>query len=252
MRGVTDRSASFVDEPATDPALLRTLAAAGLPATGRFLPKAGWVSRVWVGDEYRRTTEQRTVSRLVSPRGYSRQPARRQRGPTRPAPRPRRRPGRAVVRLRTPARPNPARGVAGGGLAHAPSNDREPRLCVARTAPGSCRGGPAAALAGRRARRQAAGCVPPTRGERGAPSGRGARRQPGHDARLLADVADWIQERLALFAADEPVLVHGDVHGSNVIVDARTRHRSCRLRGGVGPASGCRARHHPALVREGA
>jgi len=44
-------SASFVDEPATDPALLRTLAAAGLPATGRFLPKRGWVSRVWVGDE---------------------------------------------------------------------------------------------------------------------------------------------------------------------------------------------------------
>jgi aminoglycoside phosphotransferase (APT) family kinase protein len=46
-----------------------------------------------------------------------------------------------------------------------------------------------------------------------------ARRLPGHDSRLLADVADWIQERLGLFADDEPVLVHGDVHGSNVIVD---------------------------------
>jgi aminoglycoside phosphotransferase (APT) family kinase protein len=46
-----------------------------------------------------------------------------------------------------------------------------------------------------------------------------ARRLPGHDSRLLADVANWIQERLALFAADEPVLVHGDLHGSNVIVD---------------------------------
>ena len=46
-----------------------------------------------------------------------------------------------------------------------------------------------------------------------------ARRLPGHDSRLLADVADWIQERLALFADDEPVLVHGDLHGSNVIVD---------------------------------
>ena len=45
------RSTSFV-EPATDPVLLRTLAAAGLPETGRFLSKAGWVSRVWVGDEY--------------------------------------------------------------------------------------------------------------------------------------------------------------------------------------------------------
>ena len=46
-----------------------------------------------------------------------------------------------------------------------------------------------------------------------------ARRMPGHDSRLLADVADCVQERLALFAADEPVLVHGDLHGSNVIVD---------------------------------
>jgi aminoglycoside phosphotransferase (APT) family kinase protein len=46
-----------------------------------------------------------------------------------------------------------------------------------------------------------------------------ARRLPGHDSHLLADVAEWIQERLALFAADEPVLVHGDLHGSNLIVD---------------------------------
>jgi aminoglycoside phosphotransferase (APT) family kinase protein len=45
-----------------------------------------------------------------------------------------------------------------------------------------------------------------------------ARRLPGHDARLLAEAADWIQERLALFATDDPVLVHGDLHGSNVIV----------------------------------
>jgi aminoglycoside phosphotransferase (APT) family kinase protein len=46
-----------------------------------------------------------------------------------------------------------------------------------------------------------------------------ARRLPGHDAHLLADVTDWIRERLVLFAADEPVLVHGDIHGSNVMVD---------------------------------
>jgi hygromycin-B 7''-O-kinase len=46
-----------------------------------------------------------------------------------------------------------------------------------------------------------------------------AQRLPGHDPCLLADVAEWIQERLALFAGDEPVLVHGDLHGSNVIVD---------------------------------
>ncbi|TWD84205.1 phosphotransferase family enzyme [Kribbella amoyensis] len=46
-----------------------------------------------------------------------------------------------------------------------------------------------------------------------------ARRLPGHDSRLLAEVAEWIQERLGLFVADGPVLVHGDLHGSNVIVD---------------------------------
>ncbi|GLY30792.1 phosphotransferase [Kineosporia sp. NBRC 101731] len=46
-----------------------------------------------------------------------------------------------------------------------------------------------------------------------------AGRRPGHDPRLLAEVAGWVQERLALFAADELVLVHGDLHGSNVIVD---------------------------------
>ncbi len=46
-----------------------------------------------------------------------------------------------------------------------------------------------------------------------------ARRLPGHDSRLLADVTDWVQARLGLFAADEPVLVHGDIHGSNLIVD---------------------------------
>jgi aminoglycoside phosphotransferase (APT) family kinase protein len=46
-----------------------------------------------------------------------------------------------------------------------------------------------------------------------------ARRRPECDSRLLADVADWVRERLPLFAADELVLVHGDLHGSNVLVD---------------------------------
>src|SRR5262249_10787942 len=49
---VPDQSTPFVDEPASDPALLRTLTAAGLPATGRFVSKAGWVSRAWIGDDY--------------------------------------------------------------------------------------------------------------------------------------------------------------------------------------------------------
>ena len=49
---MSEQSAAYVDDSASDPALLRALAAAGLPGTGRFPPKAGWVSRVWVGDEY--------------------------------------------------------------------------------------------------------------------------------------------------------------------------------------------------------
>lgn len=46
-----------------------------------------------------------------------------------------------------------------------------------------------------------------------------ARRVPGHDARLLDAVGRWIGERLPLFADDELVLVHGDLHGSNLVVE---------------------------------
>lgn len=45
-----------------------------------------------------------------------------------------------------------------------------------------------------------------------------ARRVPGHDARLLDDVERWIDARLPLFEDDELVLVHGDLHGSNLVV----------------------------------
>jgi aminoglycoside phosphotransferase (APT) family kinase protein len=38
-------------DAADAPVLRRTLVAAGLSATGRFTAGAGWVSRVWVGDE---------------------------------------------------------------------------------------------------------------------------------------------------------------------------------------------------------
>lgn len=47
-----------------------------------------------------------------------------------------------------------------------------------------------------------------------------AHRVLGHDSGLLAEVDDWVTERLPLFAADAVVLVHGDLHGSNVMVDA--------------------------------
>ena len=48
MDGTTGRSR----DASADPALLRTLDAAGLPATGGFRPVSGWVSRAWIGEEH--------------------------------------------------------------------------------------------------------------------------------------------------------------------------------------------------------
>lgn len=214
-----DQSTPLVDEPATDPALLRTLAAAGLPATGRFLPGAGWASRVWVGDEY--------VVRLSN-------------GPFRDS----FRHEATVVNLLAGSAVPHAR-----HLAHGDGPD-EPWY-VSERLPGRTlhEAWPAADLPTRRAIIESlgaalralhrvpvpAGLLPPWLADALAGKPRAAfhppvvsaalqqveaaRRLPGHDPRLLAEVADWIQERLALFAADEPVLVHGDLHGSNVIVD---------------------------------
>ena len=216
-----DQSTPFVDEPATDPALLRILTAAGLPATGRFLPKAGWVSRAWVGDEYvvRLNTDRRH-------RGAYRHEA-------------------AVVEL-----------LAGSEVPHARHLDHgdgpDGPWYISERLPGRTMNDvwPAADSHTRQAMIESlgaalralhripvpAGLLPPWLAD--AIAGKkpwaafhppvvsaalqlveDARRLPGHDSRLLADVADWIQERLAWFAADEPVLVHGDIHGSNLMVD---------------------------------
>ncbi len=216
---VCDQSKSFIDEPATDPALLRTLTAAGLPATGRFLPKAGWASRVWVGDEY--------VVRLSH--GRFRDAYRHD---------------ATVVSLLVGSEVPHARHLAHGDGPDGPWSITE-RL------PGQTlqEAWPAAGMVTRQAMIESlgavlralhrvpvmAGLLPPWLADALAGKPRisfhppvvssalqqveAARRQPGLDARLLSDVADWIQQRLALFAADALVLVHGDLHGSNVIVD---------------------------------
>lgn len=216
---MSNHSAPFVDEPATDPTLLRTLAAAGLPATGRFLPKAGWVSRVWVGDEY--------VVRLSN--GQFRDAYRHE---------------AAVVGLLAGSEVPHARHLAHGDGPDGP-------WYVSERLPGRTLhdAWPAADSHTRRAMIESLGLalralhgvpvpadlLPPwlTDALAGEPwpayhppvvraalqQVEAARRLPGSDSRLLAAVADWIEERLALFAADEPVLVHGDLHGSNVIVD---------------------------------
>lgn len=207
--------------PATDPALLRTLAAAGLPATGRFIPKAGWVSRAWIGNEYvvRLNTDQRH-------RDAYRHEA-------------------AVVELLAGSEVPHARHLAHGDGPDGPwyvserlpgrtlydawpAADSRTRQAIIETF--------GAALRALHRVPVPAGLLPPWLAE--AIAGKrpwaafhppvvssalgqveAARRVPGHDSRLLADVADWIQERLVLFADDEPVLVHGDLHGANVIVD---------------------------------
>ena len=135
--------------------------------------KGGWVSRVWVGDEYvvrlnnngQFRDAYRHEATVVNLLAGSEVPHARILATVTA------RTGRGT--LRAPARPNLVRRMACGGLAHAPVNHREPRLCVARTSPRSCPRRPAAALAGRRALRQTVACVPPTRSERGAPAGRG-------------------------------------------------------------------------------
>ena len=216
-----DPSRPLVDEPATDPALLRTLAAAGLPATGRFLPKAGWVSRAWIGDEYvvRLNSDERfhgayrheaTVVDLLA---GSEVPHARHLdhgdGPDGPWYISERLPGRTMHDA-WPAADSHTRqamieslGAALGALHRIPvPGDLLPPWL-------------ADAIAGKK---PWAAFHPPV--VSAAPQlVEDASRMPGHDSRLLADVADWIRERLAWFAADEPVLVHGDIHGSNVMVD---------------------------------
>lgn len=218
LGSVCEQSAAFVG-PATDPELRRTLTAADLPATGRFHRKAGWVSRVWVGDEY--------VVRLSN--GRFRDSFRHE---------------AAVVSL-----------LAGSGVPHAPilANGDGPDgpWCVSERLPGRTLAEvwPAADSHTRRAMVEslgsalralhrvpvAADLLPPWMVDAFAgepwpafhPPVVGAalqqvevaRRRPGHDPRLLADVAHWVRERLALFVTDDPALVHGDLHGSNVIVD---------------------------------
>jgi aminoglycoside phosphotransferase (APT) family kinase protein len=216
---VRDHSTPFVEEPAADPVLLRTLAAAGLPARGRFRPKAGWVSRVWVGDDYvvrlsngrfrDSFRHEAAVAGLLAgsevphPRYLSHGD-----GPDGPWSVTERVPGRTLYEAWPTADSHTRKamieslGCALRALHRVPvtTDLMPPWLADALT------GKPWPAF------------HPPVVSAT-LPQVEAARRQPDHDSHLLADVAVWIQERLALFAADVPVLVHGDLHGSNVMVD---------------------------------
>ena len=215
---VGNQSTPFVDESATDPALLRTLASAGLPAAGRFLRKAGWTSRAWVGDEYvvRLSNGQfreafRHEATVVNLLAGSEVPHARHLahgdGPDGPWYISERLPGRTLHEV-WPAADSHTRQAMIESLGFAlrelhrvpvPADLMPPWLTDALAGkPRNAYHPPVVSAALRQVE--------------------DARRLHGEDSRLLADVAEWIQERLALFAADGSVLVHGDLHGSNIIV----------------------------------
>ena len=202
-----------------DPALLRTLAAAGLPTTGNFRPRAGWTSRAWVGDEYvvRLGNGQfrdafRHEARVVGLLAGSYVPHARHLahgdGPDGPWYVSARLPGRTLHEV-WPAADSPTRRAIVESLGAALRALHRVPVAADLLPPWL-----ADALAGKP---RTAYHPPVVRAALQVVED--ARRMPGRDALLLADVAEWTQERLALFAKDEPVLVHGDLHGSNVIVD---------------------------------
>lgn len=210
----------MTDRPADDPVLRRTLAAAGLPTAGRFQPKAGWVSRAWIGDELvvRLCTDERhrdaydheaaVVGLLAGTDVPHARLVGHGVGPDGPWYVSERLPGRTLHEA-WPTADRPTRRALVESLGSAlralhrvpvPAGLLPPWLT------GALDGGPWPAF------------HPPVVGA--APAlVEAARRRPGHDARLLADVAEWTGRRLGLFTGDEPVLVHGDLHGSNVLVD---------------------------------
>jgi aminoglycoside phosphotransferase (APT) family kinase protein len=207
-------------DASADPALLRTLDAAGLPATGSFRPISGWVSRAWVGEEYvvrltaddRHRDAYRHEARVIELLGGSDVPHARRlasgEGPDGPWYIAERLPGRTLHDAWPEASETERREMVEslGAALRALHRIPAPADLLPPWLEGALSGGPWPAF------------HPPVV--------HAALRQvdaaswlPDHDPGLLAALAEWIRERLPLFAADAAVLVHGDVHGSNVMVD---------------------------------
>ncbi|MGP9539501.1 phosphotransferase family protein [Brachybacterium sp. AOP43-C2-M15] len=200
--------------------LKKTLAAAGLPATGRFVPKAGWVSRAWIGEDVvvRGSSDGQVLDAYRHEAAVADLLA-----------------GSAVPHARHIAHGDGPDGpwcvterLPGRSLHEVwPAADRRTRRTIIEslgTALRALHRVPVPAellppwLSGALAGGEWPAYHPPVV-SRTLQRVEAARRRPGHDPRLLADVAAWVQERLVLFEGDALVLVHGDLHGSNVIVD---------------------------------
>ncbi|ROP60887.1 phosphotransferase family protein [Curtobacterium sp. ZW137] len=204
--------------PTADPRLARALAAAGLPTTGHFVEKGGWVSHAWIGDDvvvrasngairdaYRHEAEvvdllagsdvphARRIAHGDEPDGAWSVSTRL--------------PGRTLQDAWPTASPEARRTMIeslGSALRElhrvpAPADLMPPWL--------------ADALAGG----SWPAYHPPVVGA--AEHLVDEARHAGGDAGLFEHVARWVDARLPLFADDRLVLVHGDLHGSNVMVD---------------------------------
>jgi hygromycin-B 7''-O-kinase len=216
---VDDPSASAPSGQSADPLLRRTLTAAGLPADGHFVSKAGWTSRAWVGDEYVvRLSNDRArdayvhEARVVALLAGSDVPHARHvahgAGPDGSWYVSERLPGRTLHDV-WPEADVPTRhaiveslGVALRALHRVPV----PGDLLPPWLEDALRGGAWPAY------------HPPVVSA-ALEQVDAARRRHGRDSRLLDDITVWIHERLPLFGADDPVLVHGDLHGSNIMVD---------------------------------
>lgn len=199
-------------------ALQDVLAAAGLPTDGHYEAKGGWVSRAWVGDSF--------VVRAGAPSAASAYEHE-----------------AGVVTVLDGTDVPHARHVAHGSSA-------DGAWSVSSRLPGRTlhEAWPTASITERRSMIHSlgaalralhrvpapAGLMPPWL--RGALAGGpwpayhppvvGAAMSLVEDAAaaglpspLLADVRAWVSTHLPLFAADPHVLVHGDLHGSNIMVD---------------------------------
>lgn len=218
--GRPDARVGRVVEPREDLLLSRTLALAGLPATGRFQRRDGWVSRAWIGDEVvvRLTTDARhrdayrheaSVVRLLAGSDVPHAGlVAHGEGPDGPWHVSERLRGTSLHEAWPAADEATRRALVEslGSALQALHRVPVPPGLVPPWLAGALAGGPWPAF------------HPPVVG-RTLELVEAARRRPDHDARLLDDVAAWVGERSALFAGDDPVLVHGDLHGSNVVVD---------------------------------
>lgn len=213
-------SPPLCEVPATEPALGRILEAAGLPITGRYRVTAGWVSRAWIGEDHvvRLNTDDRFrdayrhEARVVALLAESEVPHARHiahgDGPDGPWYISERLPGRTLHDA-WPAADAPTRralieslGVALRALHQVPV----PTGLVPPWLASALSGGPWPAY------------HPPVVSAT-VQQAEAARQMPGHDPILLAEAAEWVRAHLPLFADDDLVLVHSDVHGSNVMVE---------------------------------